>query len=204
VKHGVPWIYGAAIGAEGRVMAVVPGVTPCLRCVFPTPPSPQDLPTCDTAGVLGMATVIVGAYQATEAIKLLTGQPPAPYLIRLDVWSPRTHVVSTADAKRTDCPTCGLHRFDYLESRSSAAAAALCGRNAVQVRPPQSSDVNLTALAARLAPLGHVRRTPHFVKIALRDPAGVTLTVFPDGRSLIHGVTDLGRAKSLHARFVGS
>ena len=35
------------------------------------------------------------------------------------------------------------------------------------------------------------------------NPAGVTLTVFPDGRSLIHGVTDLGRAKSIHARFVG-
>lgn len=203
VKHGIPWIYGAAVSVEGRVMTVTPGVTPCLRCVFPTPPSPQDLPTCDTAGVLGMATAIVGAYQAIEALKLLTGQPSDPYLIRLDLWSPRTHVVSLAEARRTDCPCCGLHRFDHLESRSNDAAA-LCGRNAIQVRPPNPTELSLASLAERLAPAGDVRRTPHFVKITLRDPAGVTLTIFPDGRSLIHGVTDLGRAKSLHARFIGS
>jgi adenylyltransferase/sulfurtransferase len=204
VKHAIPWVYGAAVSTEGRVMTIVPGATPCLRCIFPTPPSPQDLPTCDTAGVLGMGTAIVGAYEAIEALKLLIGHPTERYLLRFDFWSPRTHVVSLADAKRPDCPTCGLHQFDYLESRSADAAAALCGRNAIQVRPPRPTELSLISLAARLAPAGDVRRTPHFVKIALRDPAGVTLTVFPDGRSLSHGVTDLGRAKSLHARFVGS
>ena len=40
VKHGVPWVYGAAVATEGRVMAVRPGQTACLRCVFPSPPSP--------------------------------------------------------------------------------------------------------------------------------------------------------------------
>jgi adenylyltransferase/sulfurtransferase len=204
VKHGMPWVYGAAVSTEGRVMTIVPGATPCLRCVFPSPPTPQELPTCDTAGVLGMGTAIVGAYQAIEAIKLLTGQSGESRLIRLDFWAPRTHVVATADARLADCPCCGLRRFEYLESTAPDAAAALCGRNAVQVRPPKTAELSLTSLAQRLATAGDVRRTPHFVRIALHDPAGVSLTVFPDGRSLIHGVTDLGRAKSIHARFIGS
>src|SRR5690606_6029507 len=50
-KHRIPWIYAACVGIEGRVMLLEPG-GPCLRCVFPNPPGPGELPTCDTAGVL--------------------------------------------------------------------------------------------------------------------------------------------------------
>src|SRR6185503_7953639 len=76
VKHGVPWVYGACVGTEGRVLAVGPSQTPCLRCIFPTPPAPGELPTCDTAGVLGPAAAIVGALQATQAIRLLVEDSP--------------------------------------------------------------------------------------------------------------------------------
>src|SRR5690606_3555448 len=50
VKHNLPWVYGACIGMEGRVMTVRPGTSACLRCVFAEPPDPGELPTCDTAG----------------------------------------------------------------------------------------------------------------------------------------------------------
>jgi adenylyltransferase/sulfurtransferase len=203
VKHGIPWVYGAAVSSEGRVMTIVPTVTPCLRCIFPTPPTPQELPTCDTAGVLGMGTAIVGAYQAIEALKLLTGAAPSPQLIRLDFWQPRTHVLDLSDARRPDCPCCVQHRFDSLDARSDSTAT-LCGRDAVQVRPTAATELNLPALADRLAAVGTLHRTPHFIRCTLRDPVGVRLTVFPDGRSLIHGVTDPSRAKSIHARFVGA
>src|SRR5919199_480600 len=51
VKHGVPWVYAAAIGAYGATFPIVPRDTPCLRCVFAENPAPGTLPTCDTAGV---------------------------------------------------------------------------------------------------------------------------------------------------------
>src|SRR5687768_10851672 len=35
IRHGIPWVYGACVGTEGRVMPVLPGTTACLRCVFP-------------------------------------------------------------------------------------------------------------------------------------------------------------------------
>ncbi|MDB5319838.1 MAG: moeZ 2 [Phycisphaerales bacterium] len=204
VKHGIPWVYGAAVGVEGRVMAIVPSVTPCLRCVFPTPPSPQELPACDTAGVLGMAASIVGAYQAIEAIKILTGSGVGNALMRLDFWTPRTHVVSTLDAKRSDCACCGLRNFEYLDAPPGDSAVTLCGRNAVQVRPTGNVELSLDRLEQKLLSVGTIQRSPYFLRCLLTDPIGVSLTVFPDGRSLIHGVNDLGRAKSLHARFVGS
>jgi molybdopterin/thiamine biosynthesis adenylyltransferase len=207
VKRSLPWIYGAAVGVEGRVMGIVPAGamrTPCLRCIFPTPPSPQELPACDTAGVLGMGATIVGAMQAIEAIKLLIGAGPSNVLMRMDFWTPRLHAVSTLDARRDDCVCCGQRRFEFLDALADAAVT-LCGRNAVQVRPAARMELSLEPLAAKLATVGAVERTAHFVKCRLRDPAGVILTIFPDGRTLVQGMTppDLGRAKSIHARFVG-
>src|SRR5919205_739984 len=47
VKHGVPWVYGAAVGSYGVTMTIRPHVTPCLRCVFPEVPAAGTAPTCD-------------------------------------------------------------------------------------------------------------------------------------------------------------
>jgi adenylyltransferase/sulfurtransferase len=202
VKLGVPWVYGAAVGVEGRVMGVAPGRTACLRCVFPAPPAAHELATCDTAGVLGMAASVVAAYQAIEAIKLLTRQGGAGAMLRLDFWTTRTHVIDVTE-RRPDCPCCGARMFEFLDAAADSAVT-LCGRNAMQVRPSSRSELSLERLAERLAAVGEVRRTAYLLKCALRDPAGVALTVFADARALIHGVTDAGRAKAIYARFVGA
>jgi adenylyltransferase/sulfurtransferase len=203
VKHHIPWIYGAAVATQGRVMSIVTPGTPCLRCIFPIPPKPQELQSCDTAGVLGMAASIVGNYQAIEAIKILIGTPPSPSLMCFDFWAPRMHCVSIGGGKVPDCPCCARHRFEYLDAPSDSGAS-LCGRNAVQIRPAQKAEVNLDQMLEKLASAGQVQRTGYFIRCQLTDPPGVSVTVFPDGRTLFHGVTDIGRAKSLHARFIGS
>lgn len=203
VKHGLPWIYGAAVATEGRVMPIAAPATACLRCIFPTPPAPQDLQTCDTAGVLGMAATIIAAYQAIEAIKIITTGIASSTLLRLDFWPPRMHVVSTADARNPACPCCAGHQFEYLDA-ASESGAALCGRNAVQIRPNRSTELDLKTLADRLNAVGAVHRTPYFIRCQLNEPADISLTIFPDGRTLVQGVTDINRAKSLYARFIGS
>lgn len=204
VKRGVPWVYGAAVGTEGRVMPVRPGATPCLRCVFPRPPSPHDLATCDTAGVLGAAAAIVGAAQAAEAIKLLSGNVPESVMLRIDLWPWRLRVISLAGARDPACPCCGRRQFEFLDAPPAESTVTLCGRNAVQVRPATPVSLSLEQLAGRLAGAAAVERTPHLIRARLLDPPGITLTIFPDGRSLIQGTSDLARARSLHARFVGA
>lgn len=47
-------------------------VEPC-RCIFPTPPKPSAVGSCEELGVLGGVTGIIGALQAVEAVKILTG-----------------------------------------------------------------------------------------------------------------------------------
>lgn len=204
VKHGMPWVYGACVGMEGRCMAVIPGRTPCLRCIFPEPPVAGELPTCDTAGVLGAAATIVGSLQAVQAIRLLTQAPADHPMIVADVWKPRFRSISTTDSRRPDCPCCGKREFGFLDDRSASRSTTLCGRNAVQVRPAKAAMLDLEAIAGRLQPLGQVERTPYLVRCELREGAPVKLTVFADGRAIVHGTNDLKHARSIYARFIGA
>ena len=71
----LPWIYGSVFRFEGQVSLFNHNGGPCYRDLFPDPPPPEQVPTCAEAGVFGVLPGIVGALQATEAIKLLLGMP---------------------------------------------------------------------------------------------------------------------------------
>src|SRR6185295_14104369 len=73
VSRGVPWIYGAAVGSYGLTMTVIPGLTACLRCIYPDPPSGTQ-PTCETAGVLNAIVSAVASLQVADALKILAGR----------------------------------------------------------------------------------------------------------------------------------
>lgn len=201
VKAGVPWVYGGCVSADGRVMAVRPGVTACLRCVFPDPPSVGELPTCDTAGVLGAASAVVASLQSIAAFKLILGVP-VDGLTVLDLWRNRFRVVDVG-GPREDCSCCRRREFPFLERSVEGGVAHLCGRDAVQVRPVTRGRTDLEALAARLAAVGAVERTAYLLRCRLEGESGITLTVFGDGRVLVGGTVDVGRARSLVSRYVG-
>ena len=204
IKHGIPWIYGACVGVEGRVMAIQPNLSPCLRCIFPNPPSPETLATCDTAGVLGPAAAVVASLQVVAAMKILTKNSAAlsPELLSLNVWTSRFHATSLTDARRNDCPCCALRQFEFLSKLPSDSAITLCGRDAVQVRG--TARVDLSAMALRWMPLGEIEQNRFFLRCQLSDPAAIRLTLFTDGRLIVQGTRDAIRAKSLYARFVGA
>ncbi|MBI3698388.1 MAG: ThiF family adenylyltransferase, partial [Acidobacteria bacterium] len=98
VKHGVPWIYGAAVASEGFTMPILPGVSACLACLFPTAPSGAQ-PTCDTAGVLNAVTAAVASLQVADALKILSGNQQAvePRLLAIDVWRTTYRSISTVE-----------------------------------------------------------------------------------------------------------
>jgi molybdopterin-synthase adenylyltransferase len=201
VKGKKPWVYGGCVGAEGMVLAVIPGKTACFRCFVPDPPEPGSVPTCDTAGVLGPAVGVVASLQSAEALKLLTGHAEAlaEGLVTVDVWGNRQHVFRMA--RNPECPACGKGRYDYLEGAASGGATALCGRNAVQVSPAEGAAVDLAALERRLAAVGKVKRNEYLLRL---DADGFEVTVFPDGRAIVRGTDDPARARAVYAKYVGS
>jgi len=65
LTKNVPLLHGAVYGFEGRATTIIPGETPCLRCLYPEAPPTQRFP------VIGVAPAVIGCIQATEAIKYL-------------------------------------------------------------------------------------------------------------------------------------
>jgi adenylyltransferase/sulfurtransferase len=198
-REGAPWVYGAAVASYGLKLAIVPGLTACLRCIYPEPPSGAQ-PTCETEGVLGPVTAAIASLQAGDALKILARgrESVTARLTRIDVWTGEIRQTAAA-ARDPDCPCCARREFPHLEGLLRAPVS-LCGRNAVQIHE-RARPLDLRELAGRLSALAPVRMN-EFALRAMVDP--YELTVFPDGRAIIRGTTDVGVARSVYARYVGS
>jgi len=72
VRYGIAYMYGGVLGFVGQAMTIVPGTSPCLRCVFPKEPD-NKAPTCREEGILGAVPGVIGSILATEAVKYLLG-----------------------------------------------------------------------------------------------------------------------------------
>lgn len=203
VKLGLPWVYGGCLGAEGQTLTILPGETPCLRCLMEDCPPPGAVPTCDTAGILGPVVGVIASIQALEAIKILSGnrQAVSRDWLLVDLWQNRVRQVSAASLRdEGPCPCCQARQFPWLAGKEGSRSAVLCGRNAVQLTFPGAA-VSLDELARRLEPLGPVTRNPFLVRLKV-DPH--ELTIFPDGRAIISGTNDVAAARTLYAKYVGS
>ncbi len=202
VKAGIPWVYGGAVGSTGMTATLVPGETPCFRCLFPEPPPAGSMETCETAGVLASGVVIVAATQWTEVVKLLLGDRDNRQrgIMAFDVWT-NDRFDAEGAPRRPDCPCCAGRRFEFLEARRTTRTATLCGRDAVQVSPAAPVSLDLAELGRRLEGTGPVVVTGHLVRYTTGTHE---LTVFADGRAIIKGTDDVALARTLYARFVGA
>lgn len=203
LKLGVPWVYGGCLGAEGQTMTIIPGETPCLRCLIPEPPDTGAAPTCDTAGILAAIIGVIASYEAMEAIKILSGHRAdiSRTLTVIDMWENRVRQVKLAGLRESsDCPAC---RGDYqwLTGDRRSSSAVLCGRNAVQLTPSNTQRLSLASLADKLAKVGRVSHNAFLLRLAVDD---YLLTIFPDGRAIIGGTEDVATARSVYARYIGS
>lgn len=204
VSTGTPWVYGGCVGAEGQVLAVLPGETACLTCLVPEPPPPGATPTCDTAGVLGPVVSVVASLQAMEALKILSGNRAQVnrQLTTIDLWRNRIRTLSVDRLhEEGTCPTCHDRSFPWLSGQRGSQAAVLCGRNAVQLRAAAPRTLDLPSLAARMQPVGEVTVNPFLLRLRLPE---YQITLFKDGRAIVSGTEDEARARSLVAQYVGS
>jgi len=223
VKHGKPYVYGGAVGTTGMAFTILPHspngqsawetlpggsrATPCFRCLFEQAP-PGVSPTCDTIGVLGPAVSIIASFQASETLKVLTGNfaQVSPSLLNIDLW---TNVLMQLDVSHSwqdgDCPTCKHRQFDHLDGTAGSTATALCGRDAVQLLHRQSGErINLVALAQRLQQTGPVQVNEFLLRAQIQDNSRqFELSLFADGRAIVKGTGDVAEARSLYAKYIG-
>ncbi|WP_163099633.1 ThiF family adenylyltransferase [Peribacillus alkalitolerans] len=202
-KWEVPWIYGACVGSVGMTFTIIPGVTPCLHCMLNTIPV-QGM-TCDTGGIIGPAVQMVVAHQTSEALKLLVGdiESVRNTFVSFDLWNNHFHHVKVSKVKKASCLSCGEHpEYPFLKGENTTKTTILCGRETIQIRPPQSLHLDLQKLKESALQMGaRAKANPFLVSIEFENHQ--RMVVFPDGRALIHGTKNMVHAKALYQKMMG-
>ncbi|MFC1917178.1 ThiF family adenylyltransferase [Chloroflexota bacterium] len=200
LKYNIPWIYGGAVSASGMTMTIIPGETPCFRCISPSVAPRGIIPNCDTAGVISPAPIIVGALQSAQALKLLVGDKEINRdIIIINAWQETFHHIKVQ--RRKDCPAC-QGKYEFLQRKLGVRTTILCGQNSVQVIDPNVEVMSLPELASHLQPLVNDIKIDKFT---LRFTANNhELVVFPDGRFMVKDSFDEPLARSLYTRYVGT
>ncbi|MCD6461691.1 MAG: hypothetical protein J7L61_03000, partial [Thermoplasmata archaeon] len=155
---------------------------------------PGTMPTCESMGVLNTLPAIIGALEATLALKMVVGERHRNLLFHINPWTMEWREIPIT--KDPNCPTCGRGEYPFLEARERPIATTFCEGNRVQITPTHRGEGIARTIAERYG-------------AELRDGAavlsveGLEMVVFDDGRAIITGTGDEKEAQSLYARYVG-
>jgi adenylyltransferase/sulfurtransferase len=202
VKHGIPYIYGGAVGTVGAAFAILPHTkdgdaawetassgsraTPCFRCIFEEAPPPGMNPTCDTAGVIAPAVSIIANFE---------------------LWGNAFQQLKVGRAyDEGDCQCCKHRNFEFLNGKAGSSTTTLCGSNSVQLTHKQSdAKLDFEELGTRLKRHGKVVSNRFMIRADITDNGKpYELTVFSDGRAIVKGTKEGKVARSVYAKYVGA
>jgi adenylyltransferase/sulfurtransferase len=195
-KFKIPYVFGAAIGVEGNLSVFAPPETPCLECVFPNIDD-QKLLTCDVRGVLGATAGIIGAMQAMETVKVLTGMG-STLKGKLMICDFSDMYFTTIDIfKRENCPIC---QGEAALPKAEEKLVWLCGRNTANINPEKPLRLNLNEVYKAVKRFFKVR-----VKSSLAivfDYENFEISLFNGGRMLIKNVNDEESALKVYREII--
>ena len=133
-----PLVSAAIHRFEGQAMTYVPGRGPCYRCLFPESAA-GIVPNCAEAGVLGVLPGVLGALQATEAIKVILalGTPLLGRLLTYDALAMQWHEFHFK--RRDECAVCGTH--PTIKTLADSAGAQPARGPCRDLKPQQLRDL---------------------------------------------------------------
>jgi adenylyltransferase/sulfurtransferase len=196
VKLKIPYVFGAAIGVEGNLSAFAPPETGCLECLMPNV-SDDDLLTCSTRGVVGATPGIIGALQAVETIKLLTGIGSTLKGKLLVCDFSDMDFTSIDISKSISCPVC---HGALSPVAGGERLVWLCGRGTANINPEKPLKLNLDEVYPVVNKRFSVRLKS---RLALMfNFEGYEVSLFNGGRMLIKNVANEEEALKAYRKII--
>jgi len=102
-----PLVEGAVLGFEGILTTIIPGQSPCYRCLYPVPPKERAIPARNENGIIGMVAGTIGSMQALEAVKVILGigRTLSGRLLTFDGLNADFRIIDLK--RRSNCSLCG-------------------------------------------------------------------------------------------------
>ena len=107
VMSNKPLSHGGIFRFDGQAITIIPGEGPCYRCLFPEPPPPGAVPSCQEAGILGAVAGIIGLVQANEVLKFILGKGELLVGKLLIFDALQTSFRTVKVPKASNCAVCG-------------------------------------------------------------------------------------------------
>ncbi|MFQ5950760.1 MAG: ThiF family adenylyltransferase [Candidatus Geothermarchaeales archaeon] len=201
VRRDIPYVFAGAIGLEGNISVFTPKKTPCLECVLPGL-ADENLPTCETRGVLGVTTGLIGSLESAETIKILLGidSPLQGKLLFVDLKQMSFDMFEIT--KNPQCATCSAISLEegLPERNEGLRWAWMCGAATVNVNPDRRLELDLEQVRDRVQTRYRVLRDSEMAVIF--GVAGVEISLFRNGRMLIKNVSTEEEALAVHRSLV--
>jgi len=127
VLTGRPNVHASVFRYDGQASVFCMPQGPCYRCLYPSPPPAELVPSCAAGGVLGVLPGLLGLVQATESLKLLLGigDPLVGRLLMLDALHMQPQVVPVS--RDPECPACGTRTLTALADYETFCGAPISG-----------------------------------------------------------------------------
>jgi len=101
VKLNIPLVHAGVYGFTGQLTTILPKRGPCLQCIFPRPPR-----EIEKFPIVGVIPGIIGAMEALEAIKIITGIG-TPLVGKLLIFDGEDFTIEIVNVQRNEkCPVC--------------------------------------------------------------------------------------------------
>jgi adenylyltransferase/sulfurtransferase len=108
VELGIAFSHAGIVRMQGQTITVIPGKSACYRCFFKAPPPPEEILSCEAAGILGAVAGTLGTIQATEAVKYLAGFDAGLLTNRLLIYDAKNMKIRDVQVQRDpNCVSCG-------------------------------------------------------------------------------------------------
>ena len=141
-----PVVYGSILRFDGQVSVFDSTKGPCYRCLYPEPPMPGEIPSCEEGGVLGVLPGIIGSIQANEVIKYIIGKGELLIgrLLMLDALKMEFRELKVY--KNDECPICG----DNPTIKELIDYEDFCNNPASAVSDHNKTEISVEELKAKI------------------------------------------------------
>jgi hypothetical protein len=170
---------------EGNTATLKVPETPCLECILPGLDD-VTLPSCDTRGVIGATTGIIGGIQAMEAIKIIADIEPQSKGKLLVFDFAQSEIRTITLRVRPDCEVCQVKGKRALAYPTKLAW--LCGSDTANVNPEEPMSLDLQTAETSISRKHRVLLATPMVIVF--DYKGHEVSLFRKGRMLIKNVQD--------------
>ena len=198
VKYGIPWVHGAAVSSRGMFASIIPGVTPCYRCLFPAS-------TVWDWRNLRYHWCFVPNYRYYRFLSSdgnnenINRGGNKSNLEQIDIWDTSFFSMDISEGKNPYCPTCVNHQFDFLDrSHSKYPILLFVGEIRSKYNLEKNANLDLIKLGEYQKRNGKVTGNQFLLRFSPNEY--ISIVIFKDARVLIHGTNDMVKAKSLYSK----